>query len=112
MRFLVDENFPRAAVLALRELGHDTTWVRETTPGAPDEEVTGLAVSESRVLITWDKDFGELIVRAAASTFPGVMLFRMPVLKPEKLATLVATVVGSRSDWSGCSRSSSPVACE
>jgi hypothetical protein len=49
LRFLADENFPRAAVMALEAAGHDITWVRLTAPGAADADVLGAAVRESRI---------------------------------------------------------------
>jgi hypothetical protein len=39
MRYLAKENFPAAAVAALRALGNDVAWVRTTAPGATDPEV-------------------------------------------------------------------------
>jgi NAD(P)-dependent dehydrogenase (short-subunit alcohol dehydrogenase family) len=36
MRFLADKNFPRAAVAALAEAGHDVVWARRVAPGATD----------------------------------------------------------------------------
>jgi hypothetical protein len=59
MRFLANENFPRAAVLALRNSGLDVEWVRTTSPGASDRFVLDWAVRERRILLTFDKDFGE-----------------------------------------------------
>jgi predicted nuclease of predicted toxin-antitoxin system len=67
MRFLANENFPGAAVAALEAAGHDVVWVRMTVPGATDPEVLARAAREERVLLTFDKDFGEL---ARASALP------------------------------------------
>ena len=67
MHILADENFPGDAVTALREHGHDVLWVRTETPGISDREVLARAQAEDRVVITFDKDFGELaIVRGMA----------------------------------------------
>ena len=60
MRFLADENFPGNAVTALQARGHDIVWIRTAAPGSKDEEVLAWAVREERVLLTFDKDFGEL----------------------------------------------------
>jgi predicted nuclease of predicted toxin-antitoxin system len=57
-RLLANENFPGAAVEALRSRGHDVAWVRTDAPGSSDREVLHRAVSEARILITFDKDFG------------------------------------------------------
>ena len=63
MRLLANENFPRIAVEALRARGHDVAWVRTDIPGASDQDVIHRAVAENRVLVTFDKDFGELAFR-------------------------------------------------
>jgi hypothetical protein len=60
MKLLANENFPGEAVRALRARGHDVLWVRREMPGAPDADVVGRARSEGRLLVTFDKDFGEL----------------------------------------------------
>jgi predicted nuclease of predicted toxin-antitoxin system len=82
MRFLANENFPGAAVTALEAAGHDIVWVRRAAPGATDPDVLAWAAREERVLLTFDKDFGEL---ARGSTLPrtcGVILLRMPMPVP------------------------------
>jgi predicted nuclease of predicted toxin-antitoxin system len=101
MRLLADENFAGAAVAALRNHGHDVTWVRETSPGIGDDEVIRRAVAESRILITFDKDFGELVFRVGVSASCGVILFRIPVSSPTILAQTAVTVLESRADWAG-----------
>ena len=60
MRILANENMPADAVDALRSAGHDVAWVRVDAPGSPDEAVLARAAAEHRLLITFDKDFGDL----------------------------------------------------
>jgi predicted nuclease of predicted toxin-antitoxin system len=67
MRFLANENFPGAAVAALKTAGNDVVWIRTVAPGSRDSEVLALAARDKRVLLTFDKDFGEL---AKASRLP------------------------------------------
>ncbi len=59
MRFLANENFPADAVSALRDQEHDVAWIRTDSPGISDLEVLDRAQREDRILITFDKDFGE-----------------------------------------------------
>jgi predicted nuclease of predicted toxin-antitoxin system len=75
MRFLANENFPRAAVEALEKAGHDVTWVRVAAPGASDSDVLSKAAHEGRILLTFDKDFGEF---ARAAALPATCVFRCP----------------------------------
>jgi hypothetical protein len=63
MRILADENFPGDAVTALRERGHDVAWIRMDAPGSSDPAVVRRARDEGRLLVTFDKDFGELAFR-------------------------------------------------
>ena len=60
MRFLANENFPGDAVAALRSGNHEVAWVRTESPGSTDKDVLARAMLERRVLLTFDKDFGEL----------------------------------------------------
>jgi predicted nuclease of predicted toxin-antitoxin system len=82
MRFLANENFPGAAVVALAAAGQDIAWVRTAAPGASDPEVLAWAVREQHVLLTFDKDFGELASGSALPSACGVVLFRIPVPTP------------------------------
>jgi len=61
MRFLANENFPADAVTQLKAAGHDIVWVRTAAPGMKDEDVLAWAAREARIVLTFDKDFGELL---------------------------------------------------
>lgn len=101
MRILANENFPGQAVEALRSRGHDVVWVRTDLPGRSDQDIIAQAVSEDRVLVTFDKDFGELAFRAGLSASSGVVLFRISPASPSRVAQLSVAVLESRNDWAG-----------
>ena len=101
MRFLADENFPRPALLALRNAGWDVLSVAETFPGAPDEEVAALCEEQQRILLTFDKDFGELVFHRGLPAGSGVVLFRIPPDSPERTAVVALTLVQSQPDLAG-----------
>lgn len=101
MRFLANENFPGDAVTALRAAGHDLAWVRTDAPGSPDPDVLARAVRENRVLLTFDKDFGELAWRAGLPATAGIVLFRLPMPSPADVGPAIASIIGSREDWAG-----------
>jgi predicted nuclease of predicted toxin-antitoxin system len=63
VRFLVDECFPVRLVQALRDKGHDVSWGSQVCRSRPDDFVLALATREGRIVITEDKDFGNLTVR-------------------------------------------------
>jgi len=89
LRFLADESCDFAAVRALRAAGHEVTAVAELAPRAPDEAVVDLALREGSILLTEDKDFGQLVYAGGLPT-AGVILIRYP--------GPVARNVGGRTD--------------
>lgn len=101
MRILADENIPRAAVFKLRADGHDVLWVRERLSGISDSEVIELAAAERRIILTFDKDFGELAVTQPELRPPGVVLFRISLGPPSAVAAAISATLASRDDWSG-----------
>lgn len=101
MRLCANENIPEDCVLRRRQEGHDVSWVRETEPGSPDDAVLARAAAEGRLLITFDKDFGELIFRRGAKSSQGVVLFRIAQPSAAVVAERVAGVLASRDDWPG-----------
>lgn len=101
MRFLANENFPGDAVTALEVAGHDIIWVRTAAPGSKDEYILAWAERENRVLLTFDKDFGELAWRAGLPASCGIVLFRLPMPAAAEVGTILAARIGERTDWVG-----------
>lgn len=101
MRFLADENFPGNAVLALQQQGHDVLWIRLDAPGSSDQEILTRAQAEERIILTFDKDFGELAFRFGLLATSGIILFRLPLLKPTSLISIVISALATQSNWSG-----------
>lgn len=88
MKFLADECCDALFVAGLRGDGHDVRFVTEFAPGAGDETVLKMAAAQERVLLTEDKDFGELAVRLGYPSY-GIVLLRMdPADSDAKLARL------------------------
>lgn len=101
MRFLADENLPRPVVQRLRREGLDVRWVQEDFPGVRDEEVLEAAAQDGRVLLTFDKDFGELAFRWGLPADSGVILLRFNPFGFEATARKLLSVLGSRTSWAG-----------
>ena len=101
MRFLANENFPFDAVVAMRENRHDVAWIREDARGSSDEQILYLAQQEERILITFDKDFGELAFRSKLPATSGVILFRISVPSSQYVAQVAVQAIASRADWAG-----------
>jgi predicted nuclease of predicted toxin-antitoxin system len=101
LRFLANENVARDAIVALRERGHDVVWIRTDSPGSNDRDVLDRSVAERRILLTFDKDFGELAFHAHLPAECGVILFRLNALSSALLSAAVVTAIESRADWAG-----------
>src|SRR5687767_8430822 len=76
MRLLADENVHAGLVAWLRSSGHDVSYAAESLASEPDEAVLRRASDENRVVVTDDKDFGDLVVHQRLST-AGVLLLRL-----------------------------------
>ena len=78
MKFLADECCDAGLVEALRHDGHDVLYAVGTMTGAADDDLLDRAYNEQRILLTEDKDFGELVYRLRKPAF-GVILLRFDV---------------------------------
>ena len=101
MRFLANENFPLDAVEALRQNGHDVAWIRIDSPGISDPQVLSRAQAENRILLTFDKDFGELAFRSQLPATTGIILFWIKAPSSVVVAEKVVRVIALRDDWYG-----------
>jgi predicted nuclease of predicted toxin-antitoxin system len=100
-RFLANENFPAEIVHFLRERGDDVAHAAETMVAAPDAEIVRAAVREDRVLLTFDRDFGELVFRFKEPPAPGIVLFRGADLPPSFMLAFLKTFFGARPELRG-----------
>lgn len=86
MTFMADENFPRPALTALRNAGWEVFSVAEECPGISDEDVAAVCSQSERVLLTFDKDFGELVFHRRLPAGSGVVLFRFTPESADEVA--------------------------
>ena len=93
MRLLADENIPMPSVRRLREVGHDVQAVLEVEPGAVDEEVLRHAAGTDRMLLTFDRDYGELIYRQQAPVPPAVLYFRFVPQSPLEVGEFMLDLI-------------------
>lgn len=85
MRFLADESCDFLIVKTLRGASHDVLAISEINPRAEDSEVIRMAIREERILLTEDKDFGQLVFAHGQRSI-GVIFLRYPHSKREKIA--------------------------
>ena len=76
MRWFADECVDASLVEYLRAAGHDVVYVAELASGMTDVAAIALANEDSRILLTEDKDFGELVIRRRRPV-PGLVLLRI-----------------------------------
>jgi predicted nuclease of predicted toxin-antitoxin system len=76
VNIVADECCDAPLIDALRNEGHDVLYVKELAPGSDDSTVLQLSVDQARILLTEDKDFGELVVRLRLPAY-GVILLRV-----------------------------------
>jgi predicted nuclease of predicted toxin-antitoxin system len=76
MKFLVDECVGLSVVEWLKKQGYDTVSIAADSPGISDDEVLYKALEENRILVTMDKDFGDIIFRRN-SDHHGIILLRL-----------------------------------
>jgi predicted nuclease of predicted toxin-antitoxin system len=94
LRLLADENISPVIAAALDAAGYEVRTVVAAMPAAPDDQVMDLAITEDRVLLTEDKDFGELVFRHGRRP-PGVIRLALPGRTPsEKAARLCEVLAG------------------
>lgn len=84
-------------VRALRLAGHDVLAVTEVSPGSEDQVVIDLSVHESRIPLTEDKDFGQLVY-ASGRPATGVLFIRFPGKARETLCRVVLDLVRKKGD--------------
>jgi predicted nuclease of predicted toxin-antitoxin system len=92
VNILADESIDLPIVAHLRQQGHHVSYVAEMDPGLSDEAVLQLARDEQALLLTADKDFGELVFRWRQVS-RGVILLRLAGLPAQRKAKIVATAI-------------------
>jgi len=95
MLFLVDENCDAEVTRALRKEGHDVLSIAETHSGSEDSVVIGFAVESGRILVTEDKDFGQLVY-ASGHGHNGVIFLRYPYQVREPVFAQLLSLVRMR----------------
>ena len=97
MRFLIDESLGSRFAKVLSTHGYAILFAGDIMRGAPDENVLSFAEKENIVVITDDKDFGELVFRLKHPT-KGVILLRASTTNPEKLFEMVKDLLNISED--------------
>jgi predicted nuclease of predicted toxin-antitoxin system len=90
MNLLADESVDRQIVERLRLDGHEVLYIAEMEPGIIDDTVLERANERTALLVTADKDFGELVFREGRLSSGGVVLLRLAGLSVERKSDMVS----------------------
>ena len=98
MRFLIDEGLPYRLAAHLQMRGHDATAVGRDYPFAlADRDILEIATTERRIILTNDKDFGDLVFRDHLR-HEGIILFRLGYVSLEERIVWLERVIDTHSD--------------
>lgn len=89
MKLLANENFPAASVKYLREIGYDIISIGEDNPSNSDTDVINLSNEEKRTILTFDRDYGELIFKFNLKANCGVIYLRLDKYDPEEPGKII-----------------------
>lgn len=94
MKLIADESVDGNIVMALRASGHEVIYIAECQPGISDHDVLAYSTSHHAVLLTSDKDFGELVFRQKL-VHHGVILLRLAGQTSLTKEALVVTFINT-----------------
>lgn len=98
MKIVADEGIEGPIILRLRAVGHHVIHIAEIAPGSTDSEILEFANREEALLITYDKDFGDLVFYLHYQTH-GVILMRLPNdLTSLEKADIVVDVISDKQE--------------
>lgn len=101
VRLLANENWRRPALLALRAAGADVQAVVETMPRASDADVLRHAAAEGRWILTFDRDYGELVFARQVPPPPAIVYLRQGAYDPAWPAEAVLSLLQREAFVSG-----------
>ncbi|WP_288428716.1 DUF5615 family PIN-like protein [uncultured Spirosoma sp.] len=92
--FVADENFDYSVVKALREAGYSVLAIAESFPSISDPQVLQIATDRKAILLTEDKDFGELVHRLRMPHW-GILLVRLLKITSAEKCVRVCQVINN-----------------
>ena len=96
MKLLANENFPYSSIFYLRSKGYDVFSIGIDNPSIKDSEVMKIAMDEGRVIVTFDRDYGELIFRHNYKPESGVIYLRFDEYEPHQPGLIVEQILHNK----------------
>jgi predicted nuclease of predicted toxin-antitoxin system len=97
MKVLIDVSAGFSIGVAFTERGHDVVYVRDRDPCMADVDILRWALSEQRMVVTQDKDFGELVFRNKEQHC-GVLLLRLEDANADKKHDITLEILDNYGD--------------
>jgi predicted nuclease of predicted toxin-antitoxin system len=102
IKLLANENFPVPAIHKLRAAGMDVIAVIAAMPSVSDRVVMAYARREQRWIVTFDRDYGDLVFREGLLPPPAILFFRQEPYPPELPADIVLALLSDPQRLEGC----------
>jgi predicted nuclease of predicted toxin-antitoxin system len=95
IKILANENFPIASVKYLENEGFDIMYIGYEHAGITDKEVMDLAIADDRLIVTFDRDYGELIFKYEQKPPAGVIYLRIFDFSPDYPGEFLKNILNS-----------------
>ena len=93
MKLLANENFPYKSIHYLKAKGYDVLSIGMDNPSIKDSEVMNIAIKEERTILTFDRDYGELIFHHNYKPDKGVIYLRFDEYDPEQPGIIIEEIL-------------------
>lgn len=98
MKLLANENIPYESIFYLRDKGYDVLSVGMDFSGTKDSDIMKIAIDEERIILTFDRDYGELIFRLHYKPTKGVVYMRLSEYNPGEPGMIIDELLQSNID--------------
>jgi predicted nuclease of predicted toxin-antitoxin system len=95
MKLLANENFPLDSVKYLSDKGFDIKSIGVDNMSISDREVMTIAINEGRLILTFDRDYGELIFKYFYQPEMGVIYLRLDKYEPDEPGSIIENLLSN-----------------
>jgi len=96
MKLLANENFPYKSIYYLKEKGYDVLSIGMDNPSVTDSEIMTIAMNEERIIMTFDRDYGELIFHHNYKPEKGVIYLRLDEYQPQEPGLIIEEIINNK----------------
>ena len=96
MKLLANENFPYKSIYYLKEKGFDIISIGMDNPSITDADIMKIAIKEERTILTFDRDYGELIFRQNYKPQKGVVYLRLDKYQPHEPGLIIEEIITNK----------------